>query len=427
MKISLRMAQVLSLMLILSPFPSALAKDRSAERPRISAKLKSRLKASKKKVNLKAWRKIAKKNKKTGEVKLTYAKGQTATLMPLSVMRADPKQREMSDAMRLPARIKKYADYLEGKSGGSVPPAKASLKSKMTKVKNQKSRGTCVAFASVAALEYAYGTKALKKGEDLSEQDAYYVMKQAEGSGETHCDNGLVTYRAAGYLTDHAIARDKYWRYQSTEKMGCPVSARDDLRPAKAKSNAHYRIKSSKLIFRDSELTKDEGMSINNPKYLEAILAAGYPVVLSTHVAGWTKLRSVIDVQLDERGEPLEFDGGHAMLLVGYNRKKQYFIFKNSWGSWAGYGGYLRLSYDYLRTYAKFGYYITEVQPLNSKKKSECRVDTSCDAGHYCTTGIAGLGKGKCKAKRSNGKVCTSWRQCKSGRCSVGFCRKPKK
>jgi len=59
-------------------------------------------------------------------------------------------------------------------------------------------------------------------------------------------------------------------------------------------------------------------------------------------------------------GVPAEPKGGHAMLIVGYNKTvpKPYFIVKNSWGAGNGHEGYLYISYDYMKTYAKYGYYI---------------------------------------------------------------------
>ncbi|MBM3225347.1 MAG: hypothetical protein FJZ47_16305 [Candidatus Tectomicrobia bacterium] len=57
--------------------------------------------------------------------------------------------------------------------------------------------------------------------------------------------------------------------------------------------------------------------------------------------------------------------GGHAMVIVGYDRLAPlpYFICKNSWGVSAGRSGYYYLSYDYMRTYAKYGYI---VQPIHT-------------------------------------------------------------
>jgi C1A family cysteine protease len=55
---------------------------------------------------------------------------------------------------------------------------------------------------------------------------------------------------------------------------------------------------------------------------------------------------------------------GHAMLVVGYDKRGQqpFFIVKNSWGPDKGDHGYFFLSYEYFSTYVKVGYIITDVR-----------------------------------------------------------------
>ncbi len=75
----------------------------------------------------------------------------------------------------------------------------------------------------------------------------------------------------------------------------------------------------------------------------------------------------VIDVQMiDVPGigpVPAGSVGGHAMLVVGYDRPAGYFIVKNSWGTGFGHAGYAYLPYDYVQTYAKYGYVVMGVTP----------------------------------------------------------------
>ena len=47
--------------------------------------------------------------------------------------------------------------------------------------------------------------------------------------------------------------------------------------------------------------------------------------------------------------------GGHAVLLVGYNDDEQYFIVKNSWGTWWGEDGYFRIAYSEVNGTTQFG------------------------------------------------------------------------
>lgn len=89
-------------------------------------------------------------------------------------------------------------------------------------------------------------------------------------------------------------------------------------------------------------------------------------MVFGTHVAwGTPNSDHIYDVILDNYGNPLQSRGGHAMVIVGYDRRNAslpYFICKNSWGTQAGDEGYYYLSYDYIRTYAKYGYIVQQIR-----------------------------------------------------------------
>jgi len=237
------------------------------------------------------------------------------------------------------------------------------LSKDQTSVKNQSNRGTCVCFASMAGLEVAYGGGSL----DLSEQYANYLYMKAEGHG---CKSaGLQTHMSADYLTAHGVCQEGICQYQN-DKYNFPSYCNNGGLPAPAKrvsaeASSPYRIKTYQKIWRNDALATDSGLWINNPRYLEALLRSGKDIVFGTHVAGWvTPYTGVLDVKLDPDGDPLPSVGGHAMLIVGYNKTGEYFIVKNSWGTSKGQAGYLYLSYDYIRTYAKYGYVINEIHPL---------------------------------------------------------------
>jgi len=232
-----------------------------------------------------------------------------------------------------------------------------------TPVKNQNNRGTCVCFASLAGLEVAYGGGSL----DLSEQFANYLYMTAQSRG---CkDAGLKTTDSANYLANDGVCVETICPYQN-DKYNFP-SYCNNAAPAappmrvEAVSKRPYKIKSYQKIWRNDSLTTDTGIWINNPRYLESLLRAGHDIVFGTHIAGWTSpYTGIIDVQLTGGGNPLPSVGGHAMLVVGYDRNQEYFIVKNSWGTSKGQAGYVYLSYDYIRTYAKYGYVITDVEPI---------------------------------------------------------------
>jgi C1A family cysteine protease len=51
------------------------------------------------------------------------------------------------------------------------------------------------------------------------------------------------------------------------------------------------------------------------------------------------------------------YQGGHAVLIVGYDHTYQYFIVKNSWGDDWGEAGYFKIAYSQLTNVVKFGQY----------------------------------------------------------------------
>lgn len=82
---------------------------------------------------------------------------------------------------------------------------------------------------------------------------------------------------------------------------------------------------------------------------METCLAAGFPVVF-----GFTVYESFESDGVARTGVvsmPGRHDrpvGGHAVLLVGYDRDAQTFIVRNSWGTDWGQDGYFTLPYEYL-------------------------------------------------------------------------------
>ncbi|MCL4500985.1 MAG: C39 family peptidase [Deltaproteobacteria bacterium] len=51
------------------------------------------------------------------------------------------------------------------------------------------------------------------------------------------------------------------------------------------------------------------------------------------------------------------YQGGHAVVIVGYDDPGQYFIVKNSWGTGWGMSGYFLIAYSQLTSAVNFGYY----------------------------------------------------------------------
>jgi hypothetical protein len=281
-------------------------------------------------------------------------------LMTPDLTEYTPNDVRVKESLQVDPKVMKYQSYYKLLKGIKVVPICLNTvdhRAKQTPIKNQGGRNTCVAHAAMAGLEVGYGSTTL----DLSENYAYY--KFLGSSTMKVCqDPGLKTIDAGDLMTANKMSAESCWPYVSTlSGLGCPTPS--GWPTASCSAIATYQLTSHVKILRNDALTTDEGEYINNPKYLESILCAGYDIVAGFHVAGWpSSAAGIIDVT---SGAPIV--GGHAMVIVGYNRNGDtsigggYFILKNSWGSGKGQNGYVYLSYDYIRTYAKYGFYITGV------------------------------------------------------------------
>jgi hypothetical protein len=291
------------------------------------------------------------------------------------------------ESVPLPKAIKKYRDYFDPRgSKGKGPDARVDHTEAMTAVRNQGDRGTCAAFASTAALESM-------SGEVLSPEYAYWLY-QGKSSSVVCDDPGTNLEEMANVLRKEGIANDFFWGYQDD----CP---RQDA-PQDARNHASVKARHVYYVPRQRSAAPLYSAAINDPRFIEAAIAAGYNIIGGFDVAwsGDATDGKVTDVVLDGAGNPvrgtgarcfLEKDGahdckavhgvpqdcnapklgsegkcgfgGHAMLVMGYERDAKkykdvgggYILLKNSWGEDNGGKGYVKLSYDYVRAYADSG------------------------------------------------------------------------
>ncbi len=238
-------------------------------------------------------------------------------------------------------------------------PNSMDRRSQQSGVKDQNGRGTCVAHASCGCLE-AY----TNIPDNLSEQYLHYKFNEFLGRPH-NADQGLKTTNAAPYLarSDGKICEEAEWPYLTQSQINSAVAAGSYAPPSDAVANQDFGITSYKIIT-DTGTTGD---SIKNTRYLEALIYQGYNVVIGTWVSWDDKDNNgILDPVLDSNGNPVG-RGGHAMLVVGYNRANKYFIVKNSWGGGWGHSGYAYLHYDLIESCFKYGFVVKEPFPQSSK------------------------------------------------------------
>ena len=282
--------------------------------------------------------------------------GEEKALIPLSLMEGPEVN---TDAV--PEDLKEFAPYIRSQQsftlartapfvlGKLIIPTVVDHRADMTPIRDQGPRGTCVAFASTAALEAFRSIP-----DDLSEQYSYDLFMRKENR-QPNDDKGIKTTQSAIYLADGTVV-ESLWPYTNS------VPAANTTVPAAAAAAQKYKITSYQMI---DDGGTEGAASIKNPRYLESVLRAGHNIVFGTFVA-WNSANAdgILDVVINSAtNKPMAATAGHAMVICGFDSAKKYFIVKNSWGANWQHSGYGYLSYDYIRTYAKYGYYIKTVSP----------------------------------------------------------------
>jgi hypothetical protein len=197
--------------------------------------------------------------------------------------------------------------------------------------------------------------------DDLSEQYAHYKFNEFLNRPH-NLDSGLKTTNAAPFLARSGgrICLEAEWPYIPNQATIDTMVANSTYGPPQtALDNQTYGIGAYKIIT-DNGLT---GESIKNTRYLEALVYQGYNIVIGTWVSWDDKDNDgILDPVLDPSGNPIG-RGGHAMVVVGYNRSDQYFIVKNSWNPGWGHNGYAYLHYNLVRSCFKYGFVVDSVVP----------------------------------------------------------------
>ncbi len=290
------------------------------------------------------------------------------------------------------------ADVQPEDKGLAEPPPVMDLLKYQTPIRNQGERDTCPYFPPVAALEAAYARKGVKV--DLSVEHLLWLRNVASpggGKGKRDVAENLSWTvgggNGMGILKQFAICPAQDMPYHSSEP-------RDSMKqfglgdygwwkptnqfllnrwnfdprnyPPRARANARYAI--------DKFTTMPAG-DLKNPRKFEEILASGHEIVFAINIHDKSDDSAIGQpvwrLKPGTRGSTIN----HFMLMVGYDRPRNFFIVKNQWGptkvaranlaeGWKDvirYDGYLLVDYNYLAE-CREAHYITEVAPLDSTR-----------------------------------------------------------
>jgi C1A family cysteine protease len=195
-----------------------------------------------------------------------------------------------------------------------------------TPIENQGSLGSCTGQAIAGAIELL--NKRNSKPTDVSRLFIYYYERLILGT---------VNYDSGAYIRDgikatnhYGASLESYWPYDIRKYKREPI--------LEAKNDALNR-----KVTRYERITNFDGC-IN-------ALSNGYPIVVGFHVYS-----SFMTAKVGKTGNmPYpnvrreQLLGGHAVLLVGYNKSRKVFIARNSWGTTWGDKGYFYMPFEVIK------------------------------------------------------------------------------
>ncbi|KAJ8921570.1 hypothetical protein NQ315_010475 [Exocentrus adspersus] len=182
---------------------------------------------------------------------------------------------------------------------------------RVTPVKNQGNCGSCWAFSTTGAMEGAY---ARKTGNLVSFSEQFLMDCSTDNAG---CDGGNMVV-AYGYIKANGIEREDDYPYE--EKNGwCRYSD----------GSIVTRISGYVIVPQDENSVKDAVASVGP-------IAAGIDAGHFQNYAGG----------VFETSECSSTELNHGVLIAGYGTEngKDYWLIKNSWASWWGDNGYVKMA-----------------------------------------------------------------------------------
>lgn len=207
----------------------------------------------------------------------------------------------------------------------ALPPS-ADLRTKCPPVYNQGELGSCTANAIAAAIEF---DRIKQKLSDFVPSRLFIYYNERVIEGTVSIDSGAMLRDGIKSVASSGACPEPEWPYDITKFARRPT---------------HRCYSDAKL---------DRAVSyqsiIQDLNQMKGCLASGYPFIF-----GFTVYQSFENEEVRRTGHAKLPDwgerpiGGHAVMAVGYDDAKQWFLVRNSWGAEWGMKGYFTLPYAYL-------------------------------------------------------------------------------
>lgn len=255
---------------------------------------------------------------------------------------------EMTSDLRYLAEVDKFA--LRQKLTGSQPSSK-SYRANMGTVWNQGATNSCVGQAIVAQIQF-HRTSQNNSPFILSRSFIYWTAREKDGlQGQ---DAGCIPLSAwsefqrlgspAGGNLDFNNPNDSGWNYQQTIMTKPSTTAYSNALANKCGTfyyHTPYDTTPGTTIVMGNGVTGTRSQHLKNILQFTPVCLGFdlFPYMYSAP-GGVFRLPTSNDVQ----------EGGHYVVITGYNDSTQRFEFKNSWGTSWGDGGYGYLPYAFVNT-----------------------------------------------------------------------------
>ena len=206
-------------------------------------------------------------------------------------------------------------------------PPRVDLRPQCPPIVDQGQLGSCTANALAGAVEFTEMKEGRHPAFPPSRLFIYYNERVIEGTVDS--DSGAQIRDGIKSVVRQGVCPEAEWPYD--------ISRFTDRPPAECYKTAlaHQVVRYQRIV--------------QHLNQMKGCLAAGYPFVF-----GFTVYESFESPRVAQSGhaslpQPGEaVVGGHAVVAVGYDEVRQWFICRNSWGTGWGLQGYFTLPYAYL-------------------------------------------------------------------------------
>jgi C1A family cysteine protease len=205
-------------------------------------------------------------------------------------------------------------------------PRSVDLRKGCPAVYDQGALGSCTANAIGGAVEF---DRLKQKLPDFVPSRLFIYYNERKIEGTIDIDSGAMIRDGIKSVASDGVCPEPEWPYVISKFTQKP--------PAKA--------------YRDA--LEDRAVSyqrlIQDLSQMKGCLASGYPFIFGFTVYESFETATVArtgHAPLPEPGERAV--GGHAVVAVGYDDAKEWFLVRNSWGTAWGMKGYLTMPYSYL-------------------------------------------------------------------------------